>query len=384
MEKVLVVHYGEIGIKGKNRVFFERKLVNNISRVLNEVIGTSDVSREFGRIVCRNVDEKERIVERMELLPGVEYFSFAVTADLDIEDIKMTSLEVLKRRSFERFKVATQRSNKEFEYTSLEVNRIVGGFVKERLEKEVDLSNPDLTLFIEIGDRRAYIYTEKYRGIGGLPVTSSGEVLCLLSGGIDSPVAAFLMMKRGCHVTFLHFYNEIITSRGQLSKIRKIVKALTRIQLSSKLITVPFGELQYEIIRNIPSSYRMVVYRRYMVKLANHIAKKMDIPVIVTGDSIGQVASQTLENLKSIYSASEIPVLSPLIGMNKEEIVKIAKVIGTYQYSILPYQDCCSFMVAPHPATKTKEEEIIKLEKLIENEEEKIGNILRKIEIVEF
>lgn len=203
-----------------------------------------------------------------------------------------------------------------------------------------------------------------------MPVGSQGKVVSLLSGGIDSPVASWLMMKRGCNVIFIHFFNENLVPKP--NKVEKIVEKLNESQLESTAYYIPFADLQYEIIKSVPAKYRMIVYRRYMAKIANEIAKIEGAKAIVTGDNLGQVASQTLENLECIYEASSLPIFSPLIGFDKKEIVEMAKKLGTYEISIKPYEDCCSFMVGKHPATKANVEEIKEMEKRIKFDAEKL------------
>ncbi|MCD6331223.1 MAG: tRNA 4-thiouridine(8) synthase ThiI [Thermoplasmata archaeon] len=372
---MILIHYGEIGIKGKNRVVFENCLIRNISKALGNY--AKKISKEYGRIIVFEENGKEEIKKRLEKIPGIENFSFVHETKLDIEEIKRKALEIAKGKKFTTFKISTKRANKDFPYSSMQVNEIVGEEIRKKLNKKVDLENAELTIFIEIGNKNAYIYTEKYEGVGGLPVGTEGKVISLLSGGIDSPVASWLMMKRGCKVIFAHFYNEKLVAKP--SKAEEIVKKLNECQLESIAYYIPFADLQYEIIKEVPAKYRMIVYRRFMAKIANELARIEKAKAIVTGDSLGQVASQTLENLLCIYDASSLPVLSPLIGFDKKEIVEMAKKIGTYEISIKPYEDCCTFMVAKHPATKAKLEEIkemesrvkIDLEKIIERAERK-------------
>lgn len=380
MAKAVVIHYGEIGIKGKNREFFEKKLVENIKKALGR--NGKGVYRRYGRIVAE-VEDFEKAKETLKKIPGIEYFSFAFRVENEIEKIKEKVVEILREKSFETFKIETKRSYKQFPFNSLEVNKIVGEEVVNTLGKKVSLKNPEITVHIEICERESFVYTEKFAGIGGLPVSTGGRVISLLSGGIDSPVASFLMLKRGCKVIFVHFFNRTINTEATLSKIKNIVKKLTEFQLNSKLYLIPFEEIQTEIIKNIPSKYRMIIYRRFMTRIANLILEKEKAKAIVTGDNLAQVASQTLENLSRIYEVSSFPVLSPLIGMDKKEIIELAKKIGTYEISILPYQDCCSFMIAPHPATKSKKEEIEKLEKNL-NVEKLVENAFKNSKIMEF
>ncbi|MBC7081248.1 MAG: tRNA 4-thiouridine(8) synthase ThiI [Thermoplasmatales archaeon] len=351
---MIIVHYGEIGIKGKNRIFFEKNLVRNIEEMLRGV----KVKREHGRII---VDNSEKAREILKNIPGIENFSFAIEAGLEIDDLRNKVLEISKKMDFSNFRISTRREDKNFPYTSQELNEILGEEIKNKLGKKVNLKNPELNIFIEICKKKAYIYTEKIKGIGGLPVGSQGKVISLISGGIDSPVASFLMMKRGCKNIFLHFYNENLVAYPK--KIEEIAKILSRFQGKSKVYFLPFADIQNEIISNIKASYRMIIYRRAMMKISNEIAKMENAKAIVTGDSIGQVASQTIENLASIYEASSSPVFSPLLGMNKNEIVDLAKKIGTYEISIKEMPDCCSFLVAKNPATKARIEEIKEMEK---------------------
>jgi len=361
---MIVIHYGEIGIKGRNRSMFENMLLRNIKKALEGEIETA--RKEHGRIILEEKEKIDRglIKERLQKIPGIENFSFAMGTNLDIGEIKKMSVEMARKKNFHTFKVATKRANKKFPLPSIKVNEEVGKEIKERMGKDVNLSNPDFTIFIEIGERNAYIYDEKIPAMGGLPVGSQGNVVSLLSGGIDSPVASYFMIKRGCKVIFLHFYNENMVSSP--AKVEEIIEKLTEYQVESKAYIIPFGDLQYAVISSIPSRYRMIVYRRVMARVANEVAIKEKAHAIITGDSMGQVASQTVENLGCIYEASSLPVLPPLIGMDKREIVDMAKKIGTYEISIKPYDDCCSFMVAKHPATGASIEKIKEMEKRLE------------------
>lgn len=381
MNDVVVVHYSEIALKGKNREFFEQKLIDNLRKSLAGNV--KKAYRRYGRIVCEINDktDNEKIKTILGLTPGVSYFAFAKRVELNIEKIKKITLEVLKQRNFETFKIEASRSNKRFPLTSREINEEVGEFIVKNLNKKVDLTNPDVTVYIEICEREAFVYSEKHRGIGGLPVGTSGKVVASLSGGIDSPIASFLMMKRGCEVVFVHIFNKTMAGRSVLNKIYKVVEQLSKIQLKSKLYIVPFEKIQKEIIANVPAKYRMIVYRRFMMRILNLIAWKEKAMGIVTGDNLGQVASQTLENLTCIYEVSTLPVFAPLVGMNKEETIDLAKKIGTYEYSIMPYSDCCSFMIAKHPETKAKLRDVLEIERKIENSSKLIVKAVEKSEI---
>ena len=377
----IVIHYSEIGTKGKNRDFFEKKLMENIKKALKGEI--NKVYRRYGRIICDLKDKADKVKEILEKLPGISYFSFAVKTKLDLKNIKEESLRVLKGEDAASFKIETKRSNKEFPLKSPEVSREVGKHLEAKTEKEVDYKNPEFVLHLEIGEKEAFVYGSKYQGVGGLPVSTAGKVISSLSGGIDSPVASFLMMKRGCKVVFVHIHNRT-QAVGVLTKLEELVGQLTKMQLSSKLYVVPFEKIQKEIIMNVPSKLRMIIYRRFMMKIINKIAYIEKAKGIVTGDSVGQVASQTLDNIKCIYDAANLPIFAPLIGTNKEEIVSLAKKIGTYELSIQPYPDCCSFLIAKHPETRGKLEEIKIIEKFIKNQEKLISKSIENAEIKKF
>ncbi len=363
MDKVIVVHYSEIAIKGKNREFFERLLVKNIRKATK-----SRVKRKFGRIEVEHSEIAER---RLQKIPGIRYFGVGFRVKPDMEEIKAAILAALPE-SFESFKIEASRSDKNFPLTSLEINRELGRFVVEKLGKRVDLSNPDVTVWVELCSREAYIYTKRIDGVGGLPVGSAGRVVSLISGGIDSPVAAFMAMKRGCEVVAVHFFNRTLHSPQVRKKIRMLAERLAEFQGEIRLYMVPFQDVQIEIIKDVPPKLRMIVYRRSMMRMANMIAEKEGAKAIVTGDSLSQVASQTLDNINVVYAASKLAVLPPLIGLDKEEIIAIAKKIGTYDISVLPYEDCCSFMVARHPETRAKLSEVEKYETFLDKEAEAV------------
>ncbi len=355
-----VIHYSEIGIKKGNRKIFEKILAKNIkvSTGLAPVL-------EYGRLVINQYNNETS--QKLKLIPGIANFSPAASVSPDIEEIKEKLLTVAssvfskyENKGQLSFCIRTIRANKSFPLTSVQVNEILGAHIINHKKIKVDLSNPIVTLYVEIGEKNVFIYTEKFEGLGGLPVGSSGSVLVLLSGGIDSPVASYKMMLRGCHVVFVHFHN--YTSRIE-DKLERLVSVLNKYQTKSKIWIIPFLEFQEKIIESVPPNYRMIMYRRLMLKMAEQIAKKESCKALVTGDSLGQVASQTLENLSVIYDAAKMPILSPLIGSSKQDIIDIAQEIGTYEISIEKYRDCCSWMIAKHPETKADIKFVKKLEK---------------------
>ncbi|MBI4896376.1 MAG: tRNA 4-thiouridine(8) synthase ThiI [Candidatus Aenigmarchaeota archaeon] len=357
----VVIHYGEIGTKGLNRSFFEQRLMDNIKTA----IPGGRVKKQYGRIVLDIPKPSKDLSAQLKKIYGISYFSVATPAKLSFIDIKKKAVAIMKNISAKTFKVETKRSYKEFPMTSLEVSERVGEAVLKATKLWVDVHTPEVTLYIEITEKGAYLYTNKERGAGGLPIGVAGKVVCLLSGGIDSPVAACQMMKRGCRVIFVHFYPESAKEKQLQEKIKKLVSIVGTYQHGYKLYLIPFGPFQHEIIKQVPSEYRMIVYRRMMLRIAERIRRREGAKGFVTGDNLAQVASQTLDNLAVIYAASMVPVFHPLIGYDKQEIIDCAKKIGTYETSIIHSEDCCTFMVAEHPKTNARREYIETVEEKI-------------------
>ncbi len=369
----VICHYGEIGLKGKNRKIFEEQLVKNIKSALRPT-DFKYVKRISGRIIIELLKEAEqrKLEKSLKNVFGIVYFAFAENCKQEIKEIQKKALEKLAQASlrakgsgaeFKTFKISTQRSKKDFPLTSPEINEKVGEFVLKKMKKGVDLKNPDITCFIEIVEKYAFLYLEKIAGLGGLPVGVSGKALVALSGGIDSPVAAFLAMKRGLRTVFLHFHAVPYTNRASIDKVKKIVKILNNFQFNSKLYLIPFADIQKEILLKSPAKLRVILYRRIMFRIAEKIAEKEKIKAVVTGENLGQVASQTLENLRAIQKATNLIVLRPVIGEDKFQIIEKAKKIGTYDISILPHQDCCAVFLPKHPETKAKLKEVEEVEK---------------------
>ncbi len=392
----IICHYGEIALKGKNRKFFEEALVKNIKSALKPT-HFEFVKRISGRIIVKlkklpalptgrqagrqAIKIQKEIKERLSNVFGITYFAFAQNSKQEINEIKKKAFELLKDKKFKTFKISTKRSKKEFPSSSQEINEKVGGFILEKFtprttkksKVRVDLKNPDITCFIELVEKYAFLYLEKIKGLGGLPVGVSGKAISLLSGGIDSPVASFLAMKRGLNLIFLHFHALPYTNKASIDKVKKIVETLNKFQPKLKLYLVPFAEIQKEILLKTPSPLRVIFYRRMMFRIAEKIAEKEKIKAIITGENLGQVASQTLENLKVIEKATNLLVLRPLIGEDKLEIIEKAKEIGTYDISILPYQDCCSRFLPEHPQTKANLEVVEKAERKL-----RVENLIKK------
>lgn len=364
-----IIHYHELALKGRNRDYFEQRLVRNIRTALKDLGATRIESlRSRIRVILPDRVTDQAAIDRLIRVFGIANFSLAQAVPLNLTKPDLGELmsgigEAVKDRSFDTFRVTAKRADKRLTLTSMDVERRVGKYVCELTGKKVNLTDPDLTIYVELLARDAYYFTEKIQGPGGMPVGVSGTVACLISGGIDSPVAAYRMMKRGCHAIFVHFSGRPLVSRASEDKVRELVQILTAYQYRSRLYVVPFGEIQREIVAHAPAPYRVVLYRRLMVRIAGELAQREQCWGLVTGDSLGQVASQTPENLSVIEEAAELPMLRPLIGMDKIEITDQAERIGTFSTSIEPDQDCCSLFTPPHPSTKTRIDDIRKVER---------------------
>lgn len=365
----ILCHYSEIGLKGKNRRYFENKLKDNLSYSLRSACSgcVESVKRLYGRIlICLSEKGQKSLNEIEETLTnvfGAAYFALAIETELDLDKIKKSALEVLSKEKFTTFRITARRSNQQFLYSAQKINEEVGAAVVENLGKKVNLSEPEMTCFIDILQDAAYLYLEKIQGPGGLPVGVSGKVVSLISGGIDSPVAAYYLLKRGAQVTFLHFHSVPYTNRASIEKVREVVRVLNKFQMKGKLILAELAPIQREIMTATDQKFRVILYRRFMFRIAEAIAKKVRATAIITGESLGQVASQTLENMGVIEEVTKLPVLRPLVGMDKQEIINRAITIGTYDISIQPEQDCCSLFVPKHPATKASLEAVLLNEK---------------------
>jgi thiamine biosynthesis protein ThiI len=374
MTPCVLVHYHEIALKGKNRPMFVRRLAENL-RLATQGLGVREVRRLTGRLALMLAPDAavQDIRRQVARVLGVANFALAYRTPLQLDALKQAVLQALAGREFRTFKVDTKRGYKAFPLTSPEINREVGQHIQGQTGAAVDLERPDLTVSIEILPHEAFFFLEREPGPGGLPVGVSGTVACLLSGGIDSPVAAYRLLKRGCRVVFVHFHSYPILSRVSQEKARDLVALLTAYQFTSRLVLVPFGGIQQAIVAEVPAPYRVVLYRRFMLRIAQAIAAQLGAQALVTGESLGQVASQTLDNLAAIEEVATLPVLRPLIGMDKQEIVAQAMALGTYDISIVPDQDCCTLFVPPHPAVRAEGRVIAELEAKLD-----IGHLIQQ------
>lgn len=386
---IALVHYHELALKGRNRGFFEQRLIHHLRSALKGA-GVTHIDALPGRIRIAFPEQVSWDMIRWKLAHtfGIANFSLAHYVPLSRSTSDLSALcEAIASQtepaSFHTFRVTTKRAEKRFPKTSLEINREIGAYLCQKTGKSVSLGNPDLHIIIEILKDEAYFSLTRERGPGGLPMGISGQVLVLISGGIDSPVAAYRMMKRGCRVVFVHFHGRPYLSRDSEEKVRELVDLLTHYQLFSKLYLIPFGDIQRQIVLDAPASLRVVLYRRMMMRIAQELAKKEQCWSLITGDSLGQVASQTPENLQVVSQAAAIPILRPLIGMDKIEITEQAQRIGTFEISIEPDQDCCTLFIPPHPSTRSRLEYVESIEGNLD-----VASMLNqgidKAEVVEF
>lgn len=352
----ILIRYAELALKGKNRKDFEKKLQENVKNAMKEFPKVK-VVRSFGRmfIELNGVDEN-KVSERLKDIFGIYSFSPALKVVLEQDKINDAALWAIKDAIPEEsgtFKVSARRVNKKYPLGSQELNHEIGGHILRNTENiKVDVHNPDVEVKVEIRDDAAYIMCKTIQGAGGLPVGTAGKVLLMLSGGIDSPVAGYLALKRGVQLEAIHFHSPPFTSERARQKVEDLTKVLTKFGGDIKLHIVPFTETQKAIHEHVPSKYEMTVTRRFMLRIAERAAEKFGALAIVNGESLGQVASQTLHSMNAINEVTNFPVLRPLITMDKIEVIDIAKKIGTYDISILPYEDCCTIFLPPQTVTK--------------------------------
>ena len=364
----VLVHYHELALKGRNRKHFEYRLVHHLRRALKPLTHVH-VEALQGRIRVSFEEEGAwpRLEAQLKRVFGIVNFSLTRSVPLpfnnpDISDLKAAILSDLPTDPYDTFRVSAKRADKRFLKTSMEVEKEIGAAVVEQTGKRVKLKNPDLTIFVELVPPEAYYSCHREIGVGGLPTGTGGKIVSLISGGIDSPVATYRMLKRGCKAVFVHFHGRPYLSRVSEEKVHDIVKLLTTYQLHSRLHLVPFGDIQSQIVVKSPPPVRVVLYRRLMLRIAEKIAKQEEAWGLVTGDSLGQVASQTPENIVVINQATTMPILRPLIGMDKIEITQQAQGIGSFETSIEPDQDCCTLFVPKHPRTRCDLPSILQVE----------------------
>ena len=386
MQWLLAVSFGEIFLKGRNRNTFYKTATNNIKRNIKD-IGYEDMYSESSKLYIK-ADRKDfdRLTEEIKKVFGIVYISEVVKCEKTLEDISKTSKEMIKYYEKEKeltFKVESKRTDKSFPLTSPELNAKIGAdILKEYNDLRVDIHNPNFTVFIDVKSS-AYIYIKRTRGLGGLPLGSSGEGLLLLSGGIDSPVAGFMMAKRGMNINAIHFHSYPFTSKRAHQKAMDLAKILSKYTGKMTVYSINLAEIYKVISKNCPRRETTILSRRFMMRIASKISEKYEYQALITGESLGQVASQTIESMSVINESSKYPILRPLIAMDKKDIIEISEKIGSYEKAIEPYDDCCSIFAPDSPVTKPKLKYIEKSEENldIESLEDEAINNMKIIEI---
>jgi tRNA uracil 4-sulfurtransferase len=360
---MLVVHYHEISLKRGNRPLFLRQLRENVARALRDLPPVR-LEQLTGRLVVDLAGHPDpaAVRDRVGRVFGIANVALGVRTASTLDGLRLGVEHAIEGLTFRSFRITARRAFKTQPFTSVELNRDLGAHVVARHPARVDLERPEVNIFVEVLPGQAFVYADRRPGPGGLPVGTGGTVVGLLSGGIDSPVAAWRMMKRGCRVVFVHFHSVPYLPDVSQRKARDLVAQLTAWQYASRLYLVPFGEIQREVVLAVPPPARVVVYRRLMIRIAEALARGVGAAALVTGESLGQVASQTLENLARIDEAAGMPVLRPLIGMDKIEITAQAKAIGTLETSTEPDADCCTLFVPRHPDTRVDREAVERVE----------------------
>ncbi len=377
MKKLIMIKYGELTTKKANRKFFIETLTRNIERVLTDY--SVKITKDRVRMYIEfNERDLNGVLESLRKVFGLHGIVVATRVNNNIEEIESCVLDTLKDNNSKTFKVDTKRADKKFPIHSMDFNNKIGGLILKNTNLKVDVHNPDLTVHIEIRPEGTFVYTNEIRGIGGYPVGIQGKGLLMLSGGIDSPVAGYLALKRGVDLECLYFDSPPHTSIEAKNKVIELANIINEYSGHIKVNVVPFTKIQEEIYKNVPDSYIITIMRRMMYRIATKVCQKNKLKVIINGESIGQVASQTLTSMIAINSVTNMPVIRPVACMDKLEIIDIAKQINTYETSILPYEDCCTIFLPKHPVINPEVEKCIKYENSFDYEsliDEAINNI---------
>ncbi|SEQ39111.1 tRNA uracil 4-sulfurtransferase ThiI [Piscibacillus halophilus] len=380
----ILVRYGELALKGKNRKSFMQILKQNVEKKLSAYPSIKVKAKRDHMYILLNGENHEPILEKCKDIFGIQSFSLAMKVENEKEQIKDAALQALLLESGQTFKVTCKRPNKGFPIGSQEMNQILGGHLLTHTEDwSVDVHHPDVELRVEIRHDATYITAKKIQGKGGLPVGTTGKTLLLLSGGIDSPVAGYLTMNRGVEVEAIHFHSPPFTSERAKQKVEDLARVLTKYGGDIKLHLVPFTEIQQKIFQEAPENYGMTIMRRLMLRISEMVAKQRDILSITTGESLGQVASQTMESMHTINEVTNYPVIRPLVAMDKIDIIDISKEIGAYEISIRPYEDCCTIFVPKAPKTKPRRDKVNEFERPIDFTKD-IEKALNNMETVTF
>ena len=372
MDKVLSISLGEIVLKGLNRKYFEDKLIKQIRKAIKD-IGFESIYKEQGKIYIEAAEEYfPQLINRLKKVFGLVYISPCIKVEKELEAIGSAAIAALKNKllsdnNISTFKVDTNRADKSFEMKSPEISMKVGGIILRNFENiKVDVHSPDTYVYVDIKQSAAYVYTDRIKGYGGLPIGTNGKGLLLLSGGIDSPVAGFMMAKRGVEISCVHYHSYPFTSERAEEKVKELARILSRYMGKIKIFSVNLLNIQKEINKKCPEDEMTILSRRFMMRIAERIADYHGFNALITGENLGQVASQTIYGLDVTNRAVALPVFRPLIGFDKVDIIKLAKNIETFETSIQPFEDCCTVFLPKHPVTRPKAENIEKSEEALD------------------
>lgn len=377
----IMVRFGELSTKGKNKKDFIRVLANNIKNALRDFSNVSIETRFDHIYVVLNGNDPEPIIEVLQDVSGIHSLSLVYKTDPGIENLKKVSLELIQKEEGQTFKVKAKRADKSYPIISEDIIRHVAGVILANTNLKVDVHNPDILLSIEIRQEGAYVFCKTYPAAGGYPLGVGGKIMHMLSGGIDSPVAAYLLMRRGIKIECIHFASPPYTNVGVIEKLKDLLSKLNKYQPEIRLNIIPFTKLQEEIYRNADESYAITIMRRMMFRLADRLAHRRRCPAISSGESVGQVASQTLESMYTINEVTSLPVLRPVVTMDKVDIIKLARKIDTYDISIRPFEDCCTIFAPKSPKTKPSLEKAKEFEEKFDYES-LINEALDNVEVI--
>ena len=377
----IMVRFGELSTKGKNKKEFIRVLANNIRYALLDFNGVEIISQFDHIYVKLNDNEPDKIIEVLQDISGIQGLSLVLKTDEDLENLKKVCLELVKQEEGKTFKVHSKRANKKYPIISDQLNREIAKVVLQNTPLKVDVHNPDILISVEIRDEGAYIFTHTYKGAGGYPLGVGGKIMHMLSGGIDSPVAAYLLMKRGIKIECIHFASPPYTNAGVIEKLKDLLGKLNKYQAEIRLNVIPFTKIQEEIYKQCDESYAITIMRRMMFRLADGLAKKRHCLAISTGESVGQVASQTLDSMNVINGVTNMPVLRPVVCYDKLDIIALAKRIDTFDISIRPFEDCCTIFAPKNPKTRPSLERVVEYEKKWDYKSQ-IDEALNSVEVI--
>ena len=358
----IMVRFGELSTKGKNKKEFIRILAHNIKNALRDFVDLEYIVRLDHIYIKLNDNDPNEIIQILQGISGIHALSLVLKTDDEISNVKKVSLELIKLEDGKTFKVHARRANKKYPIISDQINREVAGEILRNTNLKVDVHNPDILLSIEMREDGCYIFTKTYPGAGGYPLGVGGKVMHMLSGGIDSPVAAYLLMKRGLRIECIHFASPPYTNIGVIEKLKDLLAKLNIYQESIRLNIVPFTKIQEKIYETADESYCITIMRRMMFRLASELAKRRNCPAISSGESVGQVASQTIESMNTINEVTNMPILRPLVVTDKLDIIEMARKLDTYEISIRPYEDCCTIFAPKNPKTKPALDKAIEYE----------------------